>query len=83
MIAKGKTGVVPAKDKHGLGGLVIANTVQPATIHKLRPPAFGHLTTLHLVRESVVVRKFFRVEVLCDGQQFIWSCKFFAVGEAV
>ena len=45
MIAKGKAGVVPNGDKHGLGGLVVANTVQTDSIHKLRAPAFGHLTT--------------------------------------
>lgn len=47
MLAKGKAGVVPPNDKHGLSGLVIANTAQTSTIHKLRPPTFGTLTTVH------------------------------------
>ena len=52
MIAKGKAGVVPNGDKHGLGGLVVANTVQTDSIHKLRAPAFGHLTTFEGARRG-------------------------------
>ena len=47
MQAKGSAGIVPANDKHGLGGLVITHAAQTATIHKVRPPAFGMLTNLN------------------------------------
>ena len=47
MLAKGKAGVVPPRDKHGLGGLAIANSAQTAIIHKLRPATFGTLTSLN------------------------------------